>query len=399
MFSSEEIERIRSDFPVFKEIIHMAAAGISPMPLCAIEAIEEGIGKIYHKWDWSWVEEVKKSCRETLTRLVNADPDEIALIRSTTEGINAVASGIDWKEGENIVTDDLEHPANVLPWYHQAKKHKLEVRIVENKDGFLSTEAFQEKIDERTRIIAVSHVQFVNGFRLDLKELSKMAHEVGALLFVDAIQSVGAIRVDVKDLGIDAMSAGGYMWMCGPAGTGLLYMRREVLEEINPQYMGFGSLQKEEEEELWVEIVTGLRYVRDYRKLSSTAKRFEYGTRSAPLIAGLKSAIDYLLGIGIDRIEARIEVLVDYFMKRLEEERYSILTPLDKKHRAGIVNFRPRIDLRGEEDAKRLDSKLKERGIVISIRGGGIRASCHFFNKVEDIDKLLEAVKDITRGV
>jgi selenocysteine lyase/cysteine desulfurase len=399
MLSSEEVERIRSDFPVFKKIIHMAAAGISPMPLCAIEAIEEGIRRIYHNWDWSWVEEVKKGCRETLARLINADPDEIALIRSTTEGINAVASGIAWREGENIVTDDLEYPANVLPWYHQAKRHGLEVRIVKSENGFLHTHAFQEKIDERTKVIAVSHVQFVNGFRLDLKELSKMAHEVGALLFVDAIQSIGAIKVDVKKLGIDAMSAGGYKWMCGPADTGLLYVSKKVLEEINPQYMGFESLEKEEEEELWGEVVTGLGYVRDYRKLSSTAKRFEYGSRSAPLVAGLKSAVDYLLKIGIDRIERRIEMLVDYLMKRLEEEGYNTITPIDKKHRAGIVNFRPGIDLKREEVVKRFDSKLKERGIVISIRGGGIRASCHFFNKVEDIDKLLETVKAIAKGV
>ncbi len=397
MFSSQEIEKIRADFPVLKEVVHLAAAATSPMPLSTIKAIQEGFNRIYLKWDWSWAKEVEKECKKAISRLINSELDEIALIRSTTEGINAVASGISWKKGDNVVIDDLEYPANVIPWYHQAKRHGIEVRIVRNVGGFLNTEAFSESIDKNTRVVAVSHVQFVNGFRVDLKELSKMAHEVGALLFVDAIQSLGAVKVDVRELGIDAMSAGGYKWLCGPADTGLLFVRREIMEEISPSYIGFESIDDEEEKKLWADVVTGLSYVKGYKSLSKTAKKFEYGSRSHALIAGLKSSVEYLLTIGIERIEDRIAELVGYLLKRLNEEGYRTITPIERKYRAGIVNFNPGIDLKKEEEAEKLVSKLREKRIVVSVRGGGIRACCHFFNKAEDVDKLLEAIKAIIK--
>ncbi len=395
MLSEQEVGRIRSDFPVLKEVIHLASAAVGPMPARSIRAIKESLDRAYKAWDWSWARETLKQCKETISHLINSNPDEVALIRSTTEGINAIASGISWKKGENMVIDDLEYPANVIPWYHQARMHGLEVRVVKSKNGSLSLESFQEKIDERTRVVAVSHVQFVNGFRIDLKKLSKVVHEAGALLFVDAIQSLGALKVDVKELNVDAISAGGYKWLCGPIGTGLLYIRKEVIEEINPAHIGFESLDEEEERGLWLDLVTGLRYVRDYCSLSSKAKRFEYGSRNAALVAGLKSSIEYLLEIGMNRIERRVEELADYLMKRVEEEGYSTITPKEKGQRAGIVNFNPGIDLRREEAAGKLSSKLRKRGILISVRGGGIRVSCHFFNTYDDIERLLDAIKSI----
>ncbi len=395
MFSPQEIERIREDFPVLKEVVHLASAATTPMPLSSIRTIQEAIERMYWKWDRAWAKDVQEECKKSIGRLVNADSAEIALISSTTQGINAIASGISWREGDNLVIDDLEYPANALPWYHQAKKRGVEVRVVKNLDFALRMEDFSQLIDENTRVVAVSHVQFVNGFRVDLEELSKMAHEVGALLFVDAIQSLGAVKVDVRELGIDAMSAGGYKWLCGPIGTGLLYVKKEIIEEIDPAYMGFDGLEEEERAVLWSEVVTGLGYVRDYRSLSKTAKRFEYGYKNPALVAGLKSSVDYLLDVGIERIEARIADLVDYLIKRLEEEGFRTITPIERKYRAGIVNFNPGIDLSSEEKAEKLTTKLREEGIVVTVRGGGIRVCCHFFNTIEDIDRFFEALRKI----
>lgn len=394
MLTSEEVERIRENFPTLKDLVHLSAAAVSPMPLPSIRAVEDGLRKLYLEWDWSWEEEVEEECKESIGRLINAGKDEIALIGSTTDGINAIATGISWKEGDNVVLDDLEYPANVIPWHHQARKHGVEVRVVKNVEGALSEESFGELIDDKTRVVAVSHVQFMNGFKVDLKELSKMAHEVGAILFVDAIQSAGAVKLDVREMGVDAMSAGGYKWLCGPVGTGFLYVSKQVLEEIVPAYVGFSGI--EESRELWFKIVTSLGYFGEYRNLSRTARRFEYVFKNPALIAGLRSSVEYLMGIGIERIEARIGKLVDYLMKRIMEEGYDTITPLDRRRRAGIVNFNPRIDLRKEENVEKLVKKLRSEKIVITVRGGGIRACCHFFNKTEEVDRLLDAIKRIS---
>ena len=395
MFSPQEIERIREDFPVLKEVVHLASAATTPMPLSSIRAIQEAIERMYLKWDRAWAKDLQEECKKSIGRLVNADSTEIALISSTTQGINAIASGISWRQGDNLVIDDLEYPANALPWYHQAKKRGVEVRVVRNRNYTLQMKDFSKLIDENTRVVAVSHVQFVNGFRIELKELSKMAHEVGALLFVDAIQSLGAVRVDVREFGIDAMSAGGYKWLCGPIGTGLLYVKKEVIEEINPAYMGFDGLEDKERGDLWSKVVTSLDYVRDYRRLSKNAKRFEYGYKNPALVAGLKSSVEYLLGVGIERIESRISYLVDYLLNKLEEKGFSTITPREKKYRAGIVNFNPGIDLGTEEKAEKLTTKLREEGAVVTVRGGGIRVCCHFFNTTEDIDRFFEALGKI----
>ncbi len=395
MFSPEEIRKIREDFPVLKEVVHLASAATTPMPLSSIKAIQEAIEKMYWKWDRSWAKDLQEECKKSIGHLINADSDEIALISSTTQGINAIASGISWRKGGNLVIDDLEYPANALPWYHQAKRHGVEVRVVKNRDHVLRLEDFNKLIDQNTRVVAVSHVQFVNGFKIDLKELSKMTHEVGALLFVDAIQSLGAVKVDVKELGVDAMSAGAYKWLCGPIGTGLLYAKEDLIEQINPGYIGFDGIEDKERKDLWSKVVCDLGYVRDYENLSKKAKRFEYGYKNPALVAALKSSIDYLLGVGIERIESRIAELVDYLMKRVEEYGFRTITPKEKKNRAGIVNFNPGLDLSTEEKAEKVTTELRKEGIVVTVRGGGIRVCCHFFNTIEDIDKFFKAFRKI----
>lgn len=390
-----DIEKIRRDFPITNKVTFLASASVAPMPLCTIEAMKEMLTKAYIEYDkryWEWEEDIYEMCRKAASKLINAEPHEIALVKSTTDGINAFASGIKWKQGDNIVINDLEYPANVIPWYNQARRHGLKVKIVKSTNSKVLPESIANAIDNKTRVISVSHVEFGSGFKHNLKELSRIAHENNIFLFVDAIQSIGAIKVDVKELDIDALSAGGYKWMCGPIGTGIAYIKKDLINRINPSYVGFESIDEREAKKLWNNLVKGFPYVKDYRVLASSARRFEYGSMTAVGFKGLQTSIEYLLDLGVKNIEDRITMLVDYLIKRLEEKEFKIQTPVEKEHRAGIVNFKPHINLQNKHEFNKLYKRLLDTNVRVDIREGGIRVACHIFNTEDDIDRLLGIV-------
>ena len=237
----------------------------------------------------------------------------------------------------------------------------------------------EKTVDDNTVAVAVSHVEYVNGFRHDLRALSEIAHEHGAYLIVDAIQSAGVIPIDVKRDNVDFLATACYKWLLSPPGAGYLYVKEELIEKFEPPFVGWASVKEEVFETLDFWDIWSLR-------LSETASRFEVGSPSFISLVGANEALKMLLNIGIENIEAQIIKLTEHLIEAVKNLGLKLQTPEDRRYRSGIVNFKI-------EKAQEITQKLGEKGIVVSARAHGIRVSPHFYNTKEEIDKLVEEVK------
>jgi selenocysteine lyase/cysteine desulfurase len=366
----ESIEEFRQNFPITKNKIYLNHAAHSPLPKPAINAMRKHIEELSQYGDAIDQDDGKAS----FAKLINAKKEEIALVENTSTGLSIIANMLNYPQGSNIVTTDLEYPSVVYPW--KRKKLGVDVRYVKNRAGKILSEDLRKAMDDKTVAVAISHVEYMNGFKFDLKAVSEIVHEHGAYLVVDAIQSLGALSVDVKHDAIDFLTAACYKWMLGPPGIGYLYARKELIDKFEPPFIGWASVKQEifETLDFWE--------IRDL-KLSETASRFEAGTPSHVSIAGAAASLNLLLNTGIENIEKRILALTDHLIELLSARGIKLQTPLEPECRSGIVNFL--IDHPQERT-----SQLAEKGIVVSARSHGIRVSPHFYNTTNEIDKLVE---------
>ncbi|MEM3566155.1 MAG: aminotransferase class V-fold PLP-dependent enzyme [Candidatus Bathyarchaeia archaeon] len=377
----ENINMIREFFPVAKNRVFLNHAAQSPLPKPVADAVKRCVE------DFSLFESVSTSewngCGKALfAKLIGARPEEIALVENTSIGLNIAANVLEYPPGSKVVTTDLEYPSVVYPWL----KRSLGVKIhyVKNVGGKIPLEDFEKAVDDSTVAVAVSHVEYVNGFRNDLKALSQIAHEHGAYLIVDAIQSAGVIPIDVKREGVDFLATACYKWLLSPTGAAYLYVREDLIEKFEPPYIGWASVKQEIFETVDFWDIWSL-------KLSETASRFEVGTPSFLSFVGAAEAIKMLLGFGIENIEKCVLKLTDHLIEAVKALGLELQTPEEPKHRSGIVNFK--IDR-----PKEVVEQLRRMGIVVSARANGIRVSPHFYNTEEEIDKLVNEVKKAQQG-
>ena len=326
------------------------------------------------------IDETKYSFgKEFFAELVGGKEEEIALVQNTSTGLNIVANMLDYSADSNIVTTDMEYPSVVYPWLK--KSLGVEVRYVGEVRGEIIVEDVEKYVDDKTVAIAISHVEYVNGFRHNLRDFAQIAHDHDAFLIVDAIQSLGTIPVDVDKEGIDFLTASCYKWLLGPAGAGYLYIRKELIERFEPPFIGWASVNPEvfETIEFW-EI--------KQLNLSSTASRYEVGSPSFCCFAGAAVAIKFLLDIGINSIQSRILSLTELLMDSIEDAGFQLTSPREQQHRSGIVHFL--VD-RAQEKA----DKLKSKGIIVSARSNGLRVSPHFYNTEKEIERLVQELNAI----
>jgi cysteine desulfurase/selenocysteine lyase len=367
------ISTIRERIPALKTCIHLDCAAISPFFQDTLTEIETFLHKRADKASFdfdSWLDMLEES-RKTVARFANASPDEIAFMLNTTEGLNTVAHMIPWKKGDSIVTSDLEFPSNSIPWFNLENKGVI-VRQVRNVNGELLMEDIEKAIDDTTRLVSLSFVQFGNGFKCDLEEVSNLCKEHNAFLCSDVIQGLGAVQVDVRKMGIDFFATASYKWLMGPLGVGFFFIRKEHVEEMEPPYLGWFSLKDYENFNR-----PGLKEV----ELSDTARKFETGGKSFALIGGLKKSLDIMSEIGVEAIEKRVLDLSQYVIDNSEQ----VQTPSDREKRAGIVNIKV-------PEPEKVAESLRKRNILVSARMNGIRVSTHFWNTEEDIDELLHGI-------
>ncbi len=279
------IEQIRKHFPALSDGPFFASAGIGPLPIETIQVIENYQHLLRAKFNkTAWEDDPFAEVRTLAAQLVGASEEEISLTDSTTTGINLLAGNLDWQTGDNIVINDLEYPSNILPWLHQAERHDLDVRIIHGQDGAVLSDDLITAIDERTRVLAISHVQFGTGYRSDIAKLAEVVHSKGGLICVDAIQSLGVLDVDVNELGVDVLATGSYKWLCGPLGTGFCYIRRKLIQELTPNVAAYCSLPGDKHEAIWDALISGSDYPMSKMPLASNGTRYERQGLSPVLI-------------------------------------------------------------------------------------------------------------------
>ncbi|HEY66232.1 MAG TPA: aminotransferase class V-fold PLP-dependent enzyme [Caldilineae bacterium] len=373
-----DIQAWRVLFPVTKEKVFLDHAAVSPISQPVYEAIRAYLDARlkYGTSPYGDEESPTEVVRARAARLIGARPEEIAITRNTSHGIMLVADGLDWRPGDNVVCAETEFPATVYPWRSLAPRG-VEVRIVPARDHRVPLDGLREAINARTRVVSISFVEFLTGYRNDIAAIAQMCREKGALLCVDAIQGLGAIELDVEAMGIDFLSAGAFKWLLGPPGAAIFYCRAERLDDLGHAVLGFGGTDHEPGDYFSFD----LPWKKD-------ASRFEEGVLSHTSVVGFAASLKLLLDIGISRIQARVLELTDYLLERLRGRRVEIITPhACPEERSGIVSFIPK-----GQDPAALAERMAEADIVISHRGSAIRVSPHFYNTTDEIDRFLEFV-------
>ncbi len=371
-----DIEEIRTEFPVARNWIYMNHAGIAPISQCVYRAMDGMLRDLTRngmanlpEWD-----EVCLQTRESAARLIGANAAEIAFVKNTTEGILMVANGLTWREGDNVVIPDRGFPANVYPWLN-LRSEGVEVRRVPEVDGRIPLQGLLNAVDERTRVLSVSSVEFASGFRHNLREIGRFCRTRGVLFFVDVIQSLGVLTLDVAEAEIDFVSADAHKWLLGPEGIGVFYCSRRARPHLRVVNLG------------WANVVESRDFLSYDTTLLSNAQRFECGTLNTVGIHGLKAGLELLHRVGIERIEARVLSLTDQLCAGLQEKGYRVVSSRASGEKSGIVVFH-----HSRIDTEAIYRKLCEARVVCAIRGGRIRLSPHFYNTEEEVDRVLEII-------
>ena len=367
---------MRDVFPITRRYAYLDHAAIAPLATPVRSTMEVFLARQAEEpFDIEHWERLRGQVRTRVSELVSSGPESIAFIKNTTSGLGLVAAGLDWQAGENIVGVDREFPANVYPWMDLRRKG-VELRLYQPDDGRIDAAKLAALCDAHTRVLAFSAVQFWNGFRLDLATVRQAVRQKDVLIVVDAIQSVGALRLDVSQDSVDFLCAGSQKWLLGPLGGGFAYVGARMLERLHPVIVGMLSVVQDHD------------FFRYDLTLKPDARRYEESAPNYPALLGMGAAINLLLRAGPAAIEAEVLRLSDRLRNELPSLGYELLLKPDRPaERSGIVSFRhPRIV------PAELHGRLRDAGVIISLRGDFLRASPHFYNSDADIDRLLEAL-------
>jgi selenocysteine lyase/cysteine desulfurase len=367
----------RREFPVTRQWAYLNHAVIGPLPERSGRAMRlclEGQSRSGSVREGDWEAKIEELRRRT-ARLIGASPDEIAILKNTSEGLSLVAHCTGIGPGDSVVVPECEFPANLRP-YIDLERKGVELRFVREREGRLLAEDFERLVDGSTKLVAVSFVQYATGFRADLAAIAGIAHRAGALLSVDAIQGLGALRMDVGALGIDFLSAGSYKWLLGPVGLGVFWCPARHLERLSPPTWG------------WMGLQTPYDFSNVRQEPASGARRFEIGGIGYADVCGLAESMGLLLEFGPERIERRVKELTDRLVAGARERALAVRSPRGEGEWSGIVSVVPR------SDAASVVARLAEKGIVAAPRAGAVRAAVHFYNTPEEIDRFLEGIDE-----
>ena len=375
----DDIDRtmLRADFPTTKKFCYLNLANKAILPRSVEASMQSWLGDIYENAGTAAfsMDEIEKT-RAQVADTFGAPKECIALVKNTSEGVNIVAQGFPWTVGDNVVISEFEHENNTFPWRHLARRG-IEIRLAApGPDGCISVDQYRDIVDGRTRILAVGWVVYGNGYRADLRALSDFCHENDVKLLVDGIQAVGILSDRIDDLGADVLLAGGHKAQFSLAGAGFMYATPEMISSLTPPYAAKFSFD------------TLDRTVPD-PGLATDAHRFEYGN---PNLLGTwvqRRSAEYLKSVGLVNIEARVRHLTTHLIETADKYQIAVRTPRPWAHRAGIVS----LDLgRHAGDTVR---KLNAQGIIVAEKDGHLRASLHFYNNEDDIERFFSALRGL----
>ncbi len=367
-------------FSLDPSIIYLNHAAVAPWPKVTVEAVsrfarENGVTGALHYPEWMKRE---STLRTSLARLINAPTvDNIALLKSTSEGLSVVAHGLDWQPGENVVSIAQEFPSNRIVW-ESLEPYGVEVRLLDLHTEPDPEQALMTLCDKHTRLLAVSSVQYASGRRMQLERLGDFCRRNGILFVVDAIQSLGALPFDVTETQADVVVADGHKWMLGPEGLALFYCSADLRDQLRLRQYGWHMVEDAGnfEASTWLP--------------ADTARRFECGSPNMLGTHALLASLELLQEIGIDRVFSRIEENTEAIIEQIERHGFELLSPRTREQRAGIITFRVPGD-----DTRSLQQGLMQRQVVCAERGGGIRFSPHFHNTKKQIDHAFEILREV----
>jgi selenocysteine lyase/cysteine desulfurase len=350
--------------------LNNAATGIPP--IATINAMKEYLDNRFNATGGTFKDTLAnlKAIRMNLARLLGGDYSQYGLVPSTSSGVNSFAHSIDYPDESNIVLCDLEFPANYVPWQNVKKLYGADLRVVKSENGGVSIERFAEAIDENTRVVAISQIQFGSGFRADLGAIEKLAHDNGAYLSVDIIQAAGCFETDLAKLKVDFATGQSAKWMLGPIGAGYVYVRESIMDKLHPRFLGWWGVDKIDE------------FGYFDREPLADARMFQVGSPAMVAYLGLLESLNVLLQIPAKDREQGAMATADYLRKRLSEMDIPFYDFGPNNNSATVSCKPPEVD--------KLIEKLREKRIYCSVRNGRLRVSPHFYNSTEEVDRLLK---------
>lgn len=370
---------VRSKFLITDEWTFLDNAGAVPLPRFVTGAMQDFIEAYYRDGiahHWPLLQETVGECRALFARLIGAHLEEVALIGSTSEGLNIVANMLDFSPGDNVVVTDAEFPSNLFPWLNLERKG-VEVRIAPVLGSDSPLDQLSKKVDGKTRLLAVSHVSFVNGLKLDLAEAARLAHAHGGYLAVDAVQSAGAIPLDVHACEVDFLACSGFKWLMSPSGTGAFFCRDELIGQYTPAYLSWFSVEEP------FNFVPG-----NAMNLPGDARRFmTSGNINLIGFQGFRAALRYILDQGVGAIQSHNEELCNLILDKVTALGLPLISPSEQALRGPIVNFRV-------PDPDGLVDKLRREHIYAVQRLGGLRLSPHIYNTRSEIETVMTMVEE-----
>jgi len=363
---------VRADFPIVADRTYLNSAYIAPIPRSVVAAGTEFLhNKSTRPLEVGELIGTDETLRAQFARLVNATPDEIALLFSTAEGENVIAQGLDLVAGDNVVVDELHYPTEFVLYRALEASRGIELRIAKHREGRVEASDFAPLIDRRTRIVSVAWVSHQNGFRHDMRPIADLAHAQGAVFYTDAIQAVGMFPIDVQASGVDALCCGSYKWMLAGFGIAPFYVSRALNERLKLDR--FGEFQVDRE-------------LPDHHfELARTARRFDYCSRAFGAARELSAALAYLEQVGIARIEEHTVGLASRLYAGLSKQGHRLFTP--PGNRSSIVTMyatKPMADVRAAFQAAKVD---------VTVRDGEVRIAPALFNTSDEIDQCLEVTR------
>lgn len=370
------LEEIRAKFPITRRYNFLDHAAIGPLSGPAAEAMA---GYAHEMSEAAYLKgtyyRAADHVRQAIARLINAHADEVTFVKNTSEGINYVANGIQWVTGDNVVSPSLEFAANVYPWMN-LEQRGVRLKRVPDDEGRIPFDRLASAVDKRTRVVAISAVQWSNGLRMDLTRLGELCQERGVLLCVDGIQALGVHPIDVRAMNIDFVAADGHKWLCGPEGAGLFYCRRELIGHLRPTEPGYLCMKH------------GFDTPEMKIDLYDDARRFDSGAYNLAGICALGASINLLLEFGIDEVQIRVKQLTDLLVEGLLRKGWKVHSSRTSAEWSGIVSFSS-----DKHDMLALKRHLRDEfKIVVSRRIGRLRASPHFYNSPDEIQQLIDAL-------
>ena len=371
-------DTLRALFPVTERAIYLNHAAVSAPPTPTINAIQSQLADVsengsvnFRKWL-----AVRENARRLIAGMLGARPEQVAFVRNTSDALSTVANGLNWHPGDNLVTFRHEFPSNLYPWLRVRDALGVDVRVCEERNGRVDMDELIRLIDDKTRIVAISQIQYASGFRADLERIGRVARAHDALLVVDVIQALGVVPLDVQAELVDVAAGACHKWLLTPEGVGFLYLSARARERIQPTLVGWTSVPNPDD------------YGNYEQGWNQGTLAWETGTGPVALIHGLEASLKLLNEVGVSRIQAYLETLTDHLCEQLRNTDYQVVSSRLAGEKSQIVCIRNSAGLSSMD----LFAHLKKKNIITAPRGDRLRISPHFYNTIEEIDELVNAL-------